>query len=119
VEEESQEDELLASLPVKPLNSIWDCLHLCIATQENKFGKTVSGWTCAYCPRPGNVGGYLFHKTGNATKTLCHVLKLRGNAVGICKGTIPYAKKRTYEALYNANRIKIKDKQGLGCSAVR
>jgi hypothetical protein len=43
---------------------------------------------------------------------LCHVLKLRGNAVGTCKGTIPYAKKRAYKALYNANRIKIKDKKG-------
>ncbi len=43
VEEESQEDALSASLPVKPLNSIWDCEHLCIATQENKFGRTVSG----------------------------------------------------------------------------
>jgi hypothetical protein len=82
VEEESQEDALLASLPVKPLNSIWDCEHLCIATQENEFGKTVSGWTCAYCPRPGNVRGYIFLKTVNATKALCHVLKLRGNAVG-------------------------------------
>jgi hypothetical protein len=33
VEEESQEDALLASLPLKPLNSIWDCEHLCIATR--------------------------------------------------------------------------------------
>jgi hypothetical protein len=74
--------------------------------------KTVSGWTCAYCPCPGNVGGYILHKTVNATKALCHVLKLRGNAVGTCKGIIPYAKKRAYKALYNANQIKIKDKQG-------
>ena len=109
---ESQEDALSASLPVKPLNSIWDCEHLCIVMQENEFGKTVSGWTCAYCPRSGNVGGYIFRKTVNATKALCHVLKLRGNAVGTCKGTIPYSKKRAYKALYNVNRIKIKDKQG-------
>jgi hypothetical protein len=33
--EESQEDRFLASLPVRPLNSIWDCEHLCIAMQEN------------------------------------------------------------------------------------
>ena len=98
VVEESQENVFLASSPVKPLNSIWDCEHLCIATQEGKFGKTVSGWTCNYCPCPGNVGGYTFRKTVNATKVLCHVLKLRGNAVGTCKGTIPYTKKRAYKA---------------------
>ena len=45
-------------------------------------------------------------------KMLCHVLKLRGNAIGTCKGTIPYSKKRAYKALYNVNQIKIKDKQG-------
>ena len=110
--EESQEDAFLASSPVKPLNSIWDCEHLCISMQKNEFGKAVSGWSYAYCPRRGNVGGYIFRKTVNATKALCHVLKLRGNAIGTCKGTIPYAKKRVYKALYNANRIKIKDKQG-------
>ena len=101
--EESQENAFLASLPVKPLNSIWDCEHLCIATQENEFGKTVRGWTCAYCPHPGNVGGYTFHKTVNA---LCHILKLRGNAVDTCKGTIPYAKKRVYKALICHNILQ-------------
>ncbi len=107
--EESQ--DALASSPVKPLNSIWDCEHLCIAMQEDKFGKTISGWTCAYCPRPGNIGGYIFHKTVNAIKVLVHVLKLKGQAIGTCRGVIPYAKERAYKALNNVKQIKIKDKR--------
>ncbi len=74
-ESEDKSDNNIAA--VKPMNSIWECKHLCIKTQEDEFGKLVHGWTCAYCPRPGNVGGYVFQKSVNATKRqgmpLCEV----------------------------------------------
>ena len=73
-ESEDESDNNIAA--VKPMNSIWECKHLCIKTQEDEFGKLVHGWTCAYCPCPGDVGGYVFRKSVNATKALAHVLKL-------------------------------------------
>jgi hypothetical protein len=79
--------------------------------QEDNFGKNIGGWTCAYCPCPGNVAGYVFRKSVNATKALAHVLKIKGQDVAICKGVIPYPKKKAYKALYNANQIKIKEKK--------
>ena len=109
------EDELEESannvVALKPMNSVWDCEHLCVKTQEDEFGKLISGWTCAYCPRPGNVGGYVFRKSVNATKALAHVLKLKGQDVALCRGIIPYQKKMAYKALYNINRVKKKEKE--------
>jgi hypothetical protein len=75
--------------------------------QEDNFGKNIGGWTCAYYPHPGNVGGYVFRKSVNATKALVHVLKIKGQDVAICKGVIPYPKKKAYKALYSANHIKM------------
>ena len=85
------------------MNSVWDC--------EDEFGKLISGWTCAYCPRPGNVGGYVFRKSVNATKALAHVLKLAGQDVAICRGIIPNQKKMAYKALYNMNLVKKEEKK--------
>ncbi len=79
--------------------------------QEDNFGKNIGGWTCAYCPCSGNVGGYIFCKSVNATKALAHFLKIKGQDVAICKGVIHYPKKKVYKALYNANQIKIKEKK--------
>ncbi len=100
-EESAHNDAAAASL--KPMNSIWDCKYLCITMQEDDFGKNIGGWTCAYCPCPGNVGGYVFCKSVNATKALAHILKIKGQDVAICKGVIPYPKKKAYKSLYNAN----------------
>jgi hypothetical protein len=106
-EESAHNDAAAASL--KPMNSIWDCEYLCIMMQEDNFGKNIGGWTCAYCPHPGDVGGYVIRKSINATKALAHVLKIKGQDVPICKGVIPYPKKKVHKALYNANQIKIKE----------
>ncbi len=110
--DDESEDELADNVAaVKPLRSIWDCKHLCIKTREDEFGKLMSGWTCAYCPRSGNVGAYVFRKTVNATKALAHVLKFAGQDVAICRGIIPTAKKKAYRALYNLNQAKIQEKK--------
>ena len=68
-EDESEDKTADNVAVVKPMNIIWDYEHLCIKTHEDEFGVLISEWTCAYCPRPGNVGGYVFRKSINATKT--------------------------------------------------
>ena len=93
---ESEDESVNNVATVKSMNNIWDCKHLCIKTQEDEFGKIVSGWTCDYCPCPGNVGGYVFRRSVNATKALAHVLKMAGQDVAIYKGVIPYQKKMVY-----------------------
>jgi hypothetical protein len=115
-EHEHHEDELddesaNNAAAVMPMKSICECKYLCIKTQEDQFGKLISGWTCAYCPRPGNVGGYVFQKSVKATKALAHILKLAGQDVAICRGIIPYEKKMVYKALYNMNLAKKKEKK--------
>ena len=75
-EDELDDESANTAATVRPMNSVWECEYLCIKMQENQFGKLISEWTCAYCPRPGNVGGYVFRKSVNATKALAHVLKL-------------------------------------------
>jgi hypothetical protein len=102
-EDEESAHNNAAAVSLKPMNSIWDCEYLCITTQEDGFGKNISGWTCAYCPHPGNVGGYVFCKSINETKALAHVLKMKSQDVAICNGVIPYPKKKTYKSLYNVN----------------
>ena len=96
---------------VKPLNSTWDCKHRCIKTHEDEFGKLISGWTCAYCPRSGYIGVSVFRKRVTATKAIAHVLKLAGQDVVICRRIIPIAKKKVYRALYNLNQMKIEEKK--------
>ncbi len=54
-EDEESAHNNTAAASLKPMNSIWDCEYLCITTQEDNFGKKIGGWTCAYCPCPGNV----------------------------------------------------------------
>ena len=74
-EDESEDETANNIAAVKPMNSVWDCEHLCIKMHEDVFGKLISGWTCVYCPRPGNVGVYVFWKSINATKVLAHSLQ--------------------------------------------
>ena len=79
------------------------------ATREEEDGKISHGWTCGYCPMPAR-GPPKFRMHINATKALCHVLRLKGNSVSICKGIIPPAKKIQYKALYNAGRVRKREK---------
>jgi hypothetical protein len=117
-EDESEDESVNNVAAVKPMNNIWDCKHLCIKTQEDEFGKIVSGWTCDYCPCPGNVGGYVFRRSINAPKVLAHVLKMAGQDVSIYKGIIPYPKKMVYKAMYNLNQVKKKEESN-GCRFAR
>jgi hypothetical protein len=110
-EDESDDKSANNAAAVKPMNSIWECEYLRIKTQEDQSGKLISGWTCAYCPRPGNVGGFVFRKSVNATKALAHVPKLVGQDVAVCRGIIPYEKKMAYKALYNMNLVKKNEKK--------
>jgi hypothetical protein len=110
-EDESDDESANNAAVVRPMNSVWEYKYLCIKTQEDQFGKLIIGWTCGYCPCPGNVGGYVFQRGVNATKALAHVLKLAGQDVAICKGIIPYEKKMAYKALYNMNLVKKKKKK--------
>ena len=53
--DESDDESANNAAAVNPMNSVWECEYLCIKTQEDQFGKLISGWTCAYCPCSGNV----------------------------------------------------------------
>ena len=109
--DESDDESASNVATVKPLNSTWDCKHQCIKTHEDEFGKLISGWTCAYCPRSGYSGVSVFRKRVTATKAIAHVLKLAGQDVVICRRINPMAKKKVYRALYNLNQVKIQEKK--------
>ena len=110
-EDELEDESANNAAAVKPMNSVWECKHLCIKMHKDGFGKLISGWTCAYSSRPGNVEGYVFGKSVNATKACSHVLKLAGQDVAICREIIPYEKKMAYKTLYNMNLVKKKEKK--------
>ena len=92
-EDESEDESANNATAVKPMNSIWDCEHLCIKMHEDEFGKLISGWTCAYSPCPGNVGGYVFQKSVNAKKCLCTSLSWQGNMWLFVRGLFPIQRK--------------------------
>ena len=80
------------------LEDAFDCDALCVVTQEVN-GKTVEGWTCAYCPCL-NDGSHIFHQHANPWTALVHILKLRGYGVKTCKGNIPFGKGKKSHALW-------------------
>jgi hypothetical protein len=79
--------------------------------EDDYFGKNIGGWTCAYCPCPGNVGGYVFRKSANATKALAHVLKIKGQDVAICKGESPIQRKRRIKPCITQIELRLKRKK--------
>ena len=66
----------------------------------NNDGKSVSGWTCGWCP--SEDGTPQFFKSVNATKALCHVLKVKGQDIRLCRGVIPDQNVAQYWNLYVA-----------------
>ncbi len=69
--EEEDDDVLLSNLEADfyQLTSIWECDALNVVVETDNAGKKTTGWTCAYCPRPHSIGGPVFCKTMNATKS--------------------------------------------------
>ena len=80
----SFEDTLMGTaggaLPV--LNNIWECPMINMSVREEDDGVHTNGWTCGHCPMPAR-GPPHFHKHVNASKALAHVLRLKGQSVGL------------------------------------
>ena len=89
------EDDGDEKLP--PLQSIWEC-PMINRSSIDIDGKSISGWTCGWCP--SDDGNPQFFKSVNATKALCHVLKVRGQDIRLCRGEIPDRNVAQYRSLY-------------------
>jgi hypothetical protein len=76
-------------------NSIWNDAY--ISYVSGKYGK--KGWKCHWC----NKVFYTIH----ATRVVCHLLKIKGTNIAICKAIIPSEQFACYQVIRSKSLVGI------------